>query len=171
METRTLIWSDESFFTLFPTSGRVYVWRTPKEGYNPECLAPGVKYGGGEVLYGLDSNIMVQYPAGPIITLHGRVSTREYVDRLANTVQPMIQTLFPNDDAVSQGDNAPIHIAGFEEHESKLQHLPWPAQSPYLNNNEPLLTVLETRLWNRFPPPKSLKQLEDVFQEVGIIFR
>jgi hypothetical protein len=25
-------------FTLFPTSGRVHVWRTPKEAYNPECL-------------------------------------------------------------------------------------------------------------------------------------
>jgi hypothetical protein len=24
---------------------------------------------------------------------------------------------------------------------------------------------LETRGWNRFPPPKSLKQLEDVLQE------
>ena len=26
-----VIWSDESSFTLFPTSGRVHVWRTPKE--------------------------------------------------------------------------------------------------------------------------------------------
>jgi hypothetical protein len=33
-----VIWSDEFSFTLFPTSGRAYVWRTPKEAYNPECL-------------------------------------------------------------------------------------------------------------------------------------
>jgi hypothetical protein len=33
-----VIWSDELSFLLFPTSGRVYVWRTPKEAYNPECL-------------------------------------------------------------------------------------------------------------------------------------
>jgi hypothetical protein len=26
-----MIWSDESSFTLFPTSGRVYVWGIPKE--------------------------------------------------------------------------------------------------------------------------------------------
>jgi hypothetical protein len=27
----------ESSFMLFPTSERVYVWRTPKEAYNAEC--------------------------------------------------------------------------------------------------------------------------------------
>jgi len=32
--------SDESSFTLFPTSGRVYVRTSPKEAYNPECLVP-----------------------------------------------------------------------------------------------------------------------------------
>jgi hypothetical protein len=30
---KNVIWSDESPFTLFPTSDRVYVWRTPKEAY------------------------------------------------------------------------------------------------------------------------------------------
>jgi hypothetical protein len=42
-----VIWSDEPF-TLFTTTGRVYVWRTPKEAYNPECLVPTMKH--GEVL-------------------------------------------------------------------------------------------------------------------------
>jgi hypothetical protein len=53
----------------------------------------------------------------------------------------------------------------FEEHESELQHLPWPAQSPDLNITEPLLSVMETRVRNRFPPPTSLKQPEDVLRE------
>jgi hypothetical protein len=59
------------------------------------------------------------------------------VDRLGNQVHPIIQTLFPNNDAVFQDDNAPIHTAAtvqswFEEREGELQHLPWPAQSPDL---------------------------------------
>jgi len=46
-DLKNVIWSDESSFALFPTSGRVIVWRTPKEAYNPEFLVPTVKYGGG----------------------------------------------------------------------------------------------------------------------------
>jgi hypothetical protein len=65
------------------------------------------------------------------------------VDRLGNQVQPIVQTLFPNNNAVFQDDNAPIHTAGtvqlrFEEHEGELQHLPWAAQSSDLNIIEPL---------------------------------
>jgi hypothetical protein len=41
----------------------------------------------------------------------------------------MIQTLLPNNDAIFQDDNAPIHTAGtvqswFQEDDGKLQHLP-----------------------------------------------
>jgi hypothetical protein len=45
-----VIWSNESSFTLFPTSGRVYVWRTLKEACNSEILVPTVKHGGGSVI-------------------------------------------------------------------------------------------------------------------------
>jgi hypothetical protein len=45
-----VIWPDESSFTLFPTSGRVYVWRTSKETYNPECLIPTAKHREGCVM-------------------------------------------------------------------------------------------------------------------------
>jgi hypothetical protein len=104
-----LIWSDELSFTLFPTSGKVYIWRTPKEAYNPEYLVPTAKWGGGgSFCVGLGSNIMVQYSAGPIITLQGRITAKEYVDKLGNQVHPMIQTLFSNNDAVFQDIYAPI---------------------------------------------------------------
>jgi hypothetical protein len=60
----------------------------------------------------------------------------------------------------------------FEEHKSEFQHLPWPAQSPDVNIIEPLWSVLDTRLRNKFPPAISLKQPEDILQdENGIKFR
>jgi hypothetical protein len=37
-ENELVMWSEEPSFTLFPATGRVYVLRTPKEAYNPECL-------------------------------------------------------------------------------------------------------------------------------------
>jgi hypothetical protein len=86
---------------------------------------------------------MVQYSVGSVITLHGRINARKYVDRLGNQVHSMIQMLFSNNSAVSQDDSAVIHTAGTvqswcEEHEGELQHLPWRAQSPDFNIIEPL---------------------------------
>jgi hypothetical protein len=103
-----LIWSDESSFMLFPTSGRFYMWRIPKEAYNLECSFPTVKHGGGSVVVWAT---MSWHSVGPIITLYGRTTAREYVDRLGNQVDPMIQTLLPNNNAVFQDDSALIHTA------------------------------------------------------------
>jgi hypothetical protein len=94
----------------------------------------------------LGSNIVVQCFVGPIITLHARITAREYVGRLSNQAHAIIQTLFPNNDAVFQDNNSTIHTAGtvqswFDEHEGELQRLPCPAQSPDLNITEPLWSV------------------------------
>jgi hypothetical protein len=74
----------------------------------PGSIQP-VKHGGGSVMIWA---AISWYPVGPIITLHGRITARVYVDRLGNQVHPMIQTLFPYDDALLQDDNASIRTAG-----------------------------------------------------------
>jgi len=53
-----------SSFTLFPTSGVVYVWISPKEAYNPACLVPTVKHG---ARFDDDS-------AGPVLALNGQIT-------------------------------------------------------------------------------------------------
>jgi hypothetical protein len=78
----------------------------------------------------------------------------EYVDRSGNQVHPMIQTLFPNIDAS-------IHKPKLLSNDLKSIKV----NSPNLNITEPLWSVLETSVRNRFPPPTSLKQLEDSLQE------
>jgi transposase len=47
-----VIWTDESPFTLYPTSGRVMVRRREGERYEPECLLETVKHGGKKSWYG-----------------------------------------------------------------------------------------------------------------------
>jgi hypothetical protein len=120
-----IIWSDE-LFMLFPTSGWVSVWTTPKEAYSPECLGPTVKHGGGSVMIWA---AISWYSAGP---LKGRITASDYVDISVNQVHTLVQMLFHTGDAIFQDDNSPIHTARsvqslFEQHENALQHSPWPA--------------------------------------------
>jgi hypothetical protein len=156
--TGRMIWSDESSFTLFPTPGRVYVWRTPMEAYNSECLVPTVKHGGGSVMVWA----AISWYSILLVPLLPFVAELLYVDTLGNQVlHPMIQTLFPND-ALFQSDTVPLHTAGTVPSwfEGELQHLPWPAQLPDFNITEPLWSVLVTGMRNRFPSPTSLKEAE-----------
>lgn len=164
---KKVIWSDESSFTLFPTTGRVHVWRTPAQAYDRDCLLPTVKHGGGSVIIWA---AMSWFSAGPIVTLKGRITGEKYRDILADQVHPMMQTLFPAGDGMFQDDNAPIHAAGlvqswFDEHEDEFKHLPWPAQSPDLNIIEPLWSFLERSIRNRYPPPASLPELSQYLHE------
>jgi hypothetical protein len=106
----------------------------------------------------------------PLLPFMAELLQKEHVDRLGNQMPPMIQTLFPNNDAVFQDDSVPIDTAGsvqswFEKHECELQHLRWPLRSPHLSIIERLWSVLEARMRNRFPPPTSLKQFEGVLLE------
>jgi hypothetical protein len=59
----------------FPTSGWVCVCRTPKDAYSPECQFPTVKYGGKSVT---TWTAVSRYSAGPVITLRGQVTARDY---------------------------------------------------------------------------------------------
>jgi len=52
---------------------------SPKKAYNPICLVPTVKHGGGSVMIWA---AMSWYSAGPIVTLNGRITASDYVDTL-----------------------------------------------------------------------------------------
>jgi len=133
-EWKYIIRSDESFFMLFPASGRVYVRRTPKKTYNPECLVPIVKHGARSVMIWA---AISWYSVGPIISLIGRITASDYVDIVGDQVlHPMVRRLFPKNVAFSQDDVSPIHCQKCSvlgcEHEDTFQHLTRPAQSPDL---------------------------------------
>ena len=115
---------------------------------------------------------MFWYSAGFVITRIGRITANEYVDILGNQVNPMVQMLFHNHDATFQDDNSPIHVArnvvlvwGAWRCTSASFLVGRIARIKYHRTTVPLLSVLESRVRIWFPPPPSLKQLEDVFRE------
>ena len=48
---------------------------------------------------------------GPMVTLHGRINSKDYLSILGDHMHPMCQTLFPEGDCILQDDIAPIHTA------------------------------------------------------------
>ena len=160
-DLKNVIWSDESSFTFFPTSCRVYVWRTPKDAYKPEFLVPSVKHGGRSATVWV---AIFWCTAGSIITMNGRITASAYVGILGNLGHPMVHMLFPNNDAIFQDDNWIIHTdrkvqSWFQEHGDALKHIP----CPRLNVIGTLWSVLESTVICRFPSPSSLKQPDHVF--------
>ncbi|GFW64125.1 transposable element Tc1 transposase [Trichonephila clavipes] len=50
LQWEQVIWCDESSFTLFHATRRVFVWQTPAEAFHVDCVAPTVKHGLGSVM-------------------------------------------------------------------------------------------------------------------------
>jgi hypothetical protein len=77
-------WPVESAFTVFPTSGRKSLRLENAQG----SLQYGMPGSSNETRHrfcdGLGSNIVVQYSVSSIINFHGRITAREYMDRLGN---------------------------------------------------------------------------------------
>jgi hypothetical protein len=77
--------------------------------------------------------------------------------------------LLPNNDAIFKMTpliQTVISVQSWcKEHEDALEHLPWLAKSPDLNNIEPMCRVIGSRMRSRLPPPSSFQELEDFLRE------
>jgi hypothetical protein len=69
----------------------------PRKPYNPECLVPSVKHGDGSVIIWA---AISWYSAG-------QITASDYVDILGTHMHLMVQTLFPNNNAIFQEDICP----------------------------------------------------------------
>jgi hypothetical protein len=130
-----IMWSDESSFTLFPPSGGVPVWTSPKEACSPECLVPTVKhlwwFGQQYLVFCWSCTYSEWSNYCHWLRGHFRYQAHSVVQ------------VFSKNDAIFQEGDLPRHTARsvqswFEEHEDALQHLLWLAQLPTLNFFEPL---------------------------------
>jgi hypothetical protein len=155
------VWLDESF-RLFPTSGRVYIWRTPKEAYDSECLIPTVKHGGGSVMVWaaiLWYSILL-VPLLPFMAELLQGSASHDPDIISEQ-----RCSFPG------WQCSPFTQLKLCGSVVVWRAWRWTSTSSLastitsLDIIESLCSVLEAKVRNRFPPPTSLKQLQDVLQE------
>ncbi|KAK3539392.1 hypothetical protein QTP70_005928 [Hemibagrus guttatus] len=85
-----VIFSDESNFQLCLTPRRVMVRWRPGEAYNPQCLAPTVKYEGGSVMIWGSFN---KAGIGQICLCEGRMNQAKYRVVLEEHLLPSVPQL------------------------------------------------------------------------------
>ncbi|GFX72900.1 DDE_3 domain-containing protein [Trichonephila clavipes] len=123
---------------------------------------------GGKIKHSYTKKLILSYLT--CVTLKGRITGEKYKEILSDQVHPMMQTLLSAIDGIFQDDNAPVHAAGlvrpwFDEHEDEVKFSPWPAQPPNLNIIEPLRSILEYSIRNRYTQPASLPVLLQYLHE------
>ena len=129
----SVLFTDESRFTLYHNDGRVFVRRRTGESLLDACVVPTVKFGGGGVtVWGA----MSYRGVGFLKTLHGNLNQHGYIDILGEYMVPSAHLLGYGDHYWFQDDNAPCHRARTvvewkQKHD--IMSLQWPAQSPDLN--------------------------------------
>ncbi|CAB5366358.1 unnamed protein product [Rhizophagus irregularis] len=85
---KRVVWSDESTYTQFRTSGFGRVWRESSEEFHEDCIASTVQKSFGRMFWGCFSWVGM----GPLVPLTGRITGAIHRETLANYAIP---TLFP----------------------------------------------------------------------------
>ena len=159
-----VVWSDESKFNLFGSDGKVMVWRTPKEEFNPMCTVPTVKHDGRSVMcWGCFSTSGV----GNLVFIDGNMPGEMYRDILEKNLLQSVKKLKMKKDWVFQQDNDPKHRAAIVTNwlnRNKIERLVWPSFSPDMNPIEHLWDEIERRM--KKEQPKNVHELRDALTRV-----
>ncbi len=99
---KTFAWSDESWFLLRYSDGRVRIWRKEHESMDPSCLVSTVQAGGGGVnVWGIFS----WHTQGALVQIEHCLSATSYLSIVADHVHPFMTTVHPSFDGFFQQDN------------------------------------------------------------------
>src|SRR5215216_3596249 len=102
---------------------------------------------------------------GPLVPLVGRITGISHKEILVNYAIPTVKshTKKTKKKFLFQEDNAPVHTVKVARSfliSSKVEVLPWPAQSPDINPIENLWSYIEVKIRKQTSQLSSITQLE-----------
>ncbi|GFV37497.1 transposable element Tcb2 transposase [Trichonephila clavipes] len=161
----SVLFTDESRFTMESDSGRLLIWREQRTRYHQSNTVERHSYRGGGIL------VWAGISLGGHTDLHvfhgGTVTGLRYRDEILDPYVRPYATAIGND-FILMDDNARPHRAGIVEEyleDHGLERMEWPARSPDLN---PI--VFRTILAEN-PPPRSLHGLKQGLSGLRFLFR
>ncbi len=95
-DCRNVAWSDESWFLLRYSDGRVRIWRNEHESMDPSCLVSTVQ-AGGVMVWGIFS----WHTLGPLVPIEHSLNATAYLSIVAGHVHPFMTTVCTSSDATS----------------------------------------------------------------------
>lgn len=153
---RSVLFTDESRFSLFRADGRQRVYRRKGERFDDSCVVERDRFGGGSVMvwggisYGRKT---------PLVVINGNMDAVKYRD---SVLEPHVVPFVRRHNLTFQQDNARPHVARLCRDflaRNEVVPLEWPPYSPDMSPIEHLWDDLDRRVRKRPNPPSNVAQL------------
>lgn len=160
----TVLFTDESRFSLSTCDGRVRVWRRAGERYADACVQEHDRYGGRSLMVWGGIHLHGRTPLHLVV---GTLTGVRYRDEIVRPIIiPTLEAI--GADATLMDDNAPPHRALVVNEfiaQQRVQRMDWPSRSPDLNPIENVWDILQRRVRDNHPPATNIQELFQFLQQ------